>query len=207
MRVKLDELVRLSTPVSRRALLQIGGALAVSAWAGDAPAAEAASRAQARPDPKLEDEAEQPWPPEHRIRWCAVGLGKLALDQVLPAFGACKKARLTALVSGDRGKAERVAQQYWRGAEEYLQLRQLRRSRQRRADRCHIHHAAEFLTRGIYGARRERWQARALREADGDIDTGLRANDPGMQERQSQADDRVSVPLRALQSRSRQPDP
>jgi predicted dehydrogenase len=37
---------------------------------------------------------------------------QLALDQVLPAFGACKKSRLTALVSGDREKAERVARQY-----------------------------------------------------------------------------------------------
>jgi predicted dehydrogenase len=39
-------------------------------------------------------------------------LGHLAFGQILPAFGKCKYARPTALVSGDPDKAAKVAAQY-----------------------------------------------------------------------------------------------
>jgi predicted dehydrogenase len=50
--------------------------------------------------------------PEERVGVAIVGLGRLSLDQILPAFAACKWARPVALVSGDAAKARRVAQQY-----------------------------------------------------------------------------------------------
>jgi hypothetical protein len=50
--------------------------------------------------------------PDERIGYCIVGLGHLALGQILPAFGKCKYARPTALVSGDADKAAKVAAQY-----------------------------------------------------------------------------------------------
>ena len=53
-----------------------------------------------------------PVSPERRLGFAVIGLGELALGQVLPAFGSCKFARPTALVSGDRAKAEKVANQY-----------------------------------------------------------------------------------------------
>jgi predicted dehydrogenase len=51
-------------------------------------------------------------PPDKRLGVALVGLGKLTLGELLPAFAHSKFARPAALVSGDRAKAERTAQQY-----------------------------------------------------------------------------------------------
>jgi predicted dehydrogenase len=53
-----------------------------------------------------------PDPVDQRIGYAIVGLGHLALEEVLPAFGACKKSKVVALVSGDKKKALTVAKQY-----------------------------------------------------------------------------------------------
>ena len=53
-----------------------------------------------------------PLPPDQRVGYAVVGLGHLTLNQILPAFGTSKKARLVALVSGNPEKMARVAQQY-----------------------------------------------------------------------------------------------
>ena len=65
-----------------------------------------ASFAQSAPQPKV------PGPPPTKTRWAVVGLGKLALEEVLPAFAQADKCQLTALVSGERGKAEQTAKHY-----------------------------------------------------------------------------------------------
>lgn len=52
------------------------------------------------------------WPNEQRVGFALVGLGRLATQQLIPAFGASKKAKLTALVSGDPGKAQQLAQEH-----------------------------------------------------------------------------------------------
>lgn len=49
---------------------------------------------------------------EQRIGFAIVGLGRLSLDELLPAFAQSKRAKLVALVSGDAGKAAKVAAQY-----------------------------------------------------------------------------------------------
>jgi predicted dehydrogenase len=51
-------------------------------------------------------------PVEQRVGFAVVGLGKLSLGELLPAFAQCKLSRCTALVSGDRAKAEKIAAQY-----------------------------------------------------------------------------------------------
>jgi predicted dehydrogenase len=51
-------------------------------------------------------------PPAKRIGFAIVGLGDLALNQILPAFGKSKYARPVALVSGHADKAQKVAAQY-----------------------------------------------------------------------------------------------
>lgn len=51
-------------------------------------------------------------PPDERLGWAVVGLGKFATKQILPSFAECKRSKLVALVSGDRTKAEQIAQQY-----------------------------------------------------------------------------------------------
>jgi predicted dehydrogenase len=50
--------------------------------------------------------------PSERIGFAVVGLGHLSLGQILPAFGKSKFCRPVALVSGDRGKAGKIAAQY-----------------------------------------------------------------------------------------------
>ncbi|WP_009961257.1 Gfo/Idh/MocA family protein [Verrucomicrobium spinosum] len=50
--------------------------------------------------------------PAKRMGWAVVGLGSLALEEILPAFARCETSRLVALVSGHRDKAEIVAKAY-----------------------------------------------------------------------------------------------
>jgi predicted dehydrogenase len=69
------------------------------------PASQDASEAPTNPPPN-------PLPPDERIGIAVVGLGKLALDEVLPAFAEAKHARLVALVSGTPDKQQAVARQY-----------------------------------------------------------------------------------------------
>ena len=49
------------------------------------------------------------YPPEKRLGIALVGLGKLTLGQLVPAFANARGVRLAALVSGDRAKAMKVA--------------------------------------------------------------------------------------------------
>lgn len=51
-------------------------------------------------------------PKDTRVGYAIVGLGRLSLNQILPAFGTSKYAKPVALVSGDRAKAQKVAAQY-----------------------------------------------------------------------------------------------
>ncbi|MDX7950989.1 Gfo/Idh/MocA family oxidoreductase [Lichenihabitans sp. Uapishka_5] len=53
-----------------------------------------------------------PLPPGERVGFAVVGLGRLSLEEILPAFGETKQAKLVALVSGTPDKAKAVAAQY-----------------------------------------------------------------------------------------------
>jgi predicted dehydrogenase len=53
-----------------------------------------------------------PLPPGERVGFAIVGLGRLALEEILPAFARSKKARPVALVSGSPEKMKAVAAQY-----------------------------------------------------------------------------------------------
>ncbi|WP_298093183.1 Gfo/Idh/MocA family oxidoreductase [uncultured Sphingomonas sp.] len=53
-----------------------------------------------------------PLPPEQRVGFAIVALGRLSLEELLPAFGECKKAKLVALVSGSPEKLRTAARQY-----------------------------------------------------------------------------------------------
>lgn len=54
----------------------------------------------------------QPLPPGERIGFAIVALGRISLEEVLPAFAECRMARPVALVSGSPEKARLVAAQY-----------------------------------------------------------------------------------------------
>ncbi len=51
-------------------------------------------------------------PEDQRTGYAIVGLGRLALGQILPAMGRSKYSKPVALVSGDRDKAMKIATQY-----------------------------------------------------------------------------------------------
>ena len=53
-----------------------------------------------------------PAPGARKAGYAVVGLGRLAQNQILPAFAKCRYSRVTALVSGDPAKAARLASQY-----------------------------------------------------------------------------------------------
>lgn len=118
-------------PFSRRAFLKASGsgllaaplapALLVPSGVAASPVAAspaAASpgadpvpvRAVGRPWPELEREL--PQPPEERVGYAVVGLGRYAMNQILPAFGESKRSKLVAVVSGNAEKRRRVADRY-----------------------------------------------------------------------------------------------
>ncbi len=105
---------------SRRGLFQVAGAaLATGTLAAAIRPAAAASASGAIKLPRLLAHSEvepsstpEPLPEHKRIGVAVVGLGHLALEQILPAFGESKRCRLTALVSGDRAKATALGARY-----------------------------------------------------------------------------------------------
>ena len=64
------------------------------------------------PSEKPKGTAPQPRMPSARKGYAVVGIGRIALEQVLPAFGQSKHAKLVALVSGDAAKAGKIAAQH-----------------------------------------------------------------------------------------------
>src|SRR4051812_1938078 len=98
-------------PATRREFLAAGAVTALASQAAaqgpdkppasvDIPTMKAKTEAQTGPPPT-------PLPPGKRLGFAVVGLGELALQEILPAFGQCRFARPTALVSGHRDKAEK----------------------------------------------------------------------------------------------------
>jgi predicted dehydrogenase len=53
-----------------------------------------------------------PDPPGKKLGYAIVGLGNLAIHQILPAFAECEKSRVVALVSGHPDKAHKLALRY-----------------------------------------------------------------------------------------------
>jgi predicted dehydrogenase len=61
-------------------------------------------QAENTPDPNAE--------PGRRVGYAIVGLGRLSLNQILPALSASKYSKVAALVSGDPDKTRKIARQY-----------------------------------------------------------------------------------------------
>ncbi len=53
-----------------------------------------------------------PDPPGPKLGYAIVGLGSLAINQIMPAFAQSEKSKLVALVSGHRDKADKLAARY-----------------------------------------------------------------------------------------------
>lgn len=101
---------------SRRGFMQAAaGTAAGLALAGPARAQpenlpDIPDAAVGRPFP--EAELQVPLPPSERLGWCVVGLGSFALNHVIPAITRSQTAKVAALVSGNRDKAQYVATHY-----------------------------------------------------------------------------------------------
>ncbi len=123
-----DKRVGQRSRISRRGMLQTGGVAAVAGALGSlgAACAQGGDRARAAgadpspvkltswlaPSERETNDMPAPLPWDQRVGFAIVGLGRLALEEILPAFAASKRCRVTALVSGDAAKAEKVAAQY-----------------------------------------------------------------------------------------------
>ncbi|ATB29447.1 Gfo/Idh/MocA family protein [Melittangium boletus] len=102
---------------TRRGLLSTaGGMVGAGLWLPEALAAAGGKSEVKLPPMKSPTEVESPLPepmaPDKRVGFAIVGLGRLSLEELLPAFGQCEKSRVVALVSGDKDKARTVARQY-----------------------------------------------------------------------------------------------
>jgi predicted dehydrogenase len=75
-----------------------GGRVTFPNWKGEAD----------RPSPPPPN----PMPPGERVGFAIVGLGRLSLEELLPAFAECKQARPVALVSGTPDKLKAIGAQY-----------------------------------------------------------------------------------------------
>jgi Oxidoreductase family, NAD-binding Rossmann fold/Oxidoreductase family, C-terminal alpha/beta domain len=64
------------------------------------------------PPDKQSADAKIPDAPKKQAGWAIVGLGKLALEEVLPAFAHAKRSKPVALVSGHPDKAKKVAEAF-----------------------------------------------------------------------------------------------
>jgi predicted dehydrogenase len=53
-----------------------------------------------------------PEPPGKKLGWAIVGLGNLAINQILPAFYECETSKVVAFVSGHPDKAHKLALRY-----------------------------------------------------------------------------------------------
>jgi len=104
--------------LTRRQMLgAAGGLVGAATIASEALAAEGGGGEVKLPSISAQTEPESggppnPEPPQSRVGYAIVGLGHLSLEEILPAFGETKKSRVVALVSGDREKARKIAQQY-----------------------------------------------------------------------------------------------
>jgi predicted dehydrogenase len=70
----------------------------------------AANLASAVIDPTAAQQV--PDPPGKKLGWAIVGLGSLAINQILPAFAKAEKSKVVALVSGHPDKANKLALRY-----------------------------------------------------------------------------------------------
>ena len=140
-----------------------------------------------------------PEPPGRKFGWAIVGLGSLAINQILPAFARSEKSRVTALVSGHPDKARKLAARYGVAEKAIYDYQGYDTIDEQPRGRRRLRRAAEQHARRVHDPRAQGGQARAVREADGQHPRGVPGDDRRRARRGAQADGRLPLPLRALQ--------
>lgn len=107
-----------ASTVNRRAFLRLAMGSVAAPLVSAATAAGAQSGAGGVRLPPIlalteaPEKTPQATPPAERVGVAVVGLGRLSINQILPAFAKSLHCKPVALVSGDRGKALKLARQY-----------------------------------------------------------------------------------------------
>ncbi len=100
----------------RKFLTEVSGGIAAANLAGALtgdPAAGAENATQpAAGTASASPQLVVPDAPGKKTGWAVVGLGYLAINEILPAFAKCEKSRVVALVSGHPDKANKLALRY-----------------------------------------------------------------------------------------------
>lgn len=119
------------TPLDRRSFLRNAGSALALTTVGGAALAQQGGGSQPAPLPHADDKVQLPQihapseapekapgpfdPRDQRVGFAVVGIGRLSIDQILPAMSKSKFCKPVALVSGSSGsldKAHKVADQY-----------------------------------------------------------------------------------------------
>jgi predicted dehydrogenase len=96
---------------SRRSFLkQAGSAVALGAFAGEA--LTGAIRAETVIPQAENDASNSSSTGGKKIGYCIVGLGRISMNEFMPGVKISKDSKIVALVSGQRDKAERIADEY-----------------------------------------------------------------------------------------------
>jgi predicted dehydrogenase len=99
----------------RKFLTEVGGGIAAANLAGalasDSAVASDNTSTTAGTD-SVSPQLKVPDAPGKKTGWAVVGLGYLAINEILPAFAKCEKSRVVALVSGHPDKANKLALRY-----------------------------------------------------------------------------------------------
>ena len=109
-----------TNPCARRHFLRAAGSGLAAGLGAIAPSAQAAPSDTgaialpriSAPTERKEDPKPLSLPPSQRVGFAIVGLGRLSVEELLPAFAETRLARPVALVSGDRAKAITLAGRY-----------------------------------------------------------------------------------------------
>ena len=162
------------------------------------------------PPPQANSETQPASPPNadapaDKVGFAIVGLGKLALEQVLPAFAQAKHVRPVALVSGSPVKMAAVAKQYGIAPDSCYPYSDMARLRDNPAVQVVYVITPNALHRAACHRGGRSGKACALRKADGALVVRLPRDGRGVSLGQCEADDRVPNAISAARARGDSP--
>ena len=65
-----------------------------------------------KPTERQEGQPTNPLPPDQRVGYCVIGLGRISLTELIPGMMQSKRSQLVAVMTGDPNKGRAIAQQF-----------------------------------------------------------------------------------------------